>query len=244
MFDWITTFVEKAGYLGIALLMFAENVFPPIPSELIMPLSGFQAARGDLNIFLVVASGVVGALAGALLWYYVGVWVGTERLKNWAGRHGRWLTMSRKDVDKADAWFDRYGGWAVLVGRLIPTVRTFISVPAGLAEMGLPKFLFYTTLGTTVWTAFLALAGYYLEGEYDKIAGWLNPVSTGVVVLIAAYYLYRVATFKKEPRAGEEGAAEEDRDVSRDARRSPETPGYEPDRAPRPALRAATRPWR
>ena len=200
MFDWITSFVESAGYLGIAFLMFLENVFPPIPSELIMPLAGYQATEGELNIFLVVVAGTIGALAGAILWYYIGLWVGTERLKNWAGRHGRWLTMSRSDVDKADAWFDRYGGIAVLVGRLIPTVRTFISVPAGLSEMPLPKFLFYTTLGTTVWSALLAVAGYLLGSQYDQISSWMNPVSTGVVVLIAAYYLYRVATFKKEPK--------------------------------------------
>lgn len=200
MFDWITGFVESAGYLGIAFLMFLENVFPPIPSELIMPLAGYQSTQGKLNIVLVVVAGTVGALAGAVLWYYIGLWVGTDRLKNWAGRHGRWLTMSRKDVEKADAWFDRYGGWAVLIGRLIPTVRTFISVPAGLSEMSLPKFLFYTTLGTTVWSALLAVAGYLLGSQYEQISSWMNPVSTGVVVLIVAFYLYRVITFKKDER--------------------------------------------
>lgn len=200
MFDWITGLVEQWGYVGIAFLMFAENVFPPIPSELIMPLGGFTAARGDLNIVLVIVAGTIGALAGALLWYYVGLWVGTERLERWAGRHGRWLTMSRKDVELADRWFDRYGGWAVLVGRLIPTVRTFISVPAGLSEMGLPKFLFFTTLGTAVWSGLLAVAGYLLESQYETVSRWVNPVSTGVVVLIAAIYLYRVVTFKKDEK--------------------------------------------
>lgn len=202
MFDWITGFVDSAGYVGIAFLMFLENVFPPIPSELIMPLAGYEAANGDLNIVLVVIAGTVGALAGALMWYYIGLWVGTDRLKTWAGRHGRWLTMSRKDVEKADRWFDRYGGFAVLVGRLIPTVRTFISVPAGLSEMTLAKFLFYTSIGTTVWTAILTFAGYALGGQYEQVSQWMNPVSTGVVVVIAAVYLYRVVTFKKDDRQG------------------------------------------
>src|SRR3546814_7553399 len=107
MFDWITGLVEDGGYLGVAALMLAENLFPPIPSELIMPLAGFAAARGDLNIILVVASGAAGSLLGAVFWYAVGCWLGSERLKRWAGRHGRWLTLAPDDIDKAVAWFDR-----------------------------------------------------------------------------------------------------------------------------------------
>src|SRR3546814_11619065 len=95
MFDWITGLVEDGGYLGIAALMLAENLFPPIPSELIMPLAGFAAARGDLNIFLVVASGAAGSLLGAVFWYAVGCWLGRERVKRWAAHYGRWLTLAR-----------------------------------------------------------------------------------------------------------------------------------------------------
>jgi membrane protein YqaA with SNARE-associated domain len=131
MFDWITGLVERTGYVGIALLMLAENVFPPIPSELIMPLAGFAAAQGELGMAGVVAAGTAGALAGALLWYGLGRWVGLERLKRWAAEHGRWLTVSPDDLDRAAAWFGRHGGAAVLVGRLVPAVRTLISVPAG-----------------------------------------------------------------------------------------------------------------
>src|SRR5687768_13383192 len=105
MFDWITAIVERTGYLGIALLMFVENVFPPIPSELIMPLAGFTAARGDLDIVLVVVAGTAGSLLGATLWYGVGKWIGPERLKRWTAAHGRWFTVSPDEVDRASKWF-------------------------------------------------------------------------------------------------------------------------------------------
>jgi membrane protein DedA with SNARE-associated domain len=197
MFDWITGLVDRTGYLGIALLMLAENVFPPIPSELIMPMAGFTAARGELSAVGVVAAGVVGSLLGALLWYHVGRWVGLERLKRWAGRHGRWLTISPEEVDEAAAWFGRHCGKAVLIGRLIPAVRTLISVPAGVAGMALPKFLAYSALGTALWTALLTAAGYLLEDQYRRVGEYLDPVSNVILGLIVLGYLYRVVTFRR-----------------------------------------------
>ena len=197
MFDWITGLVERTGYLGIALLMLAENVFPPIPSELIMPMAGFTAARGALNMVGVVVAGTVGSLAGVLLWYYIGRWIGLERLKRWAAKHGRWLTISPEEVDEAAAWFDRHCGKAVLIGRLIPAVRTLISVPAGVAGMGLTRFLTYSALGTALWTALLATAGYLLEDQYQKVDDYLNPVSNVILGLIVLGYLYRVVTFRR-----------------------------------------------
>ena len=200
MGDWITNLIERMGYVGIALLMFLENLFPPIPSELIMPLSGFTASRGNLNIVGVILAGTVGSVAGALFWYHVGRWVGDDRLKRWADRHGRWITMTARDVEKADRWFDRHCHWAVLIGRLIPTVRTLISIPAGIFEMSLRRFLIFSTVGTLIWSAALAGAGYALGSRYETVSRYLGPVSTGIVVLIAAVYLYRVATFKPRPR--------------------------------------------
>ena len=202
MFDWITGFLQQSGYLGVLLLMFAENVFPPIPSELVMPLAGFTAARGELNILLAVAAGTVGSLLGALPWYYAGRWLGAERLKGWADRYGRWLTVSPDEVDGAVGWFERHGGKAVLLGRLVPTVRTLISVPAGVTGMGLGPFLAYSAVGTAAWTGLLAGAGYLLEGQYEKVADYLNPVSNVVLGLIALAYLYRVATFRRRQAAG------------------------------------------
>jgi membrane protein DedA with SNARE-associated domain len=200
MFDWITGFVERSGYFGIALLMFLENVFPPIPSELIMPLAGFTAARGDLSLVGVILAGSVGSLAGALLWYGIGRWLGLERLKRFAARHGRWLTLSPGDIDKAQGFFQRHGGKAVLLGRLVPGVRTLISVPAGIVAMPLPAFLLWTGIGTVAWTALLAGAGYLLESQYARVEGWVSPVSNVIMGAIVLFYLYRVVTFRADAK--------------------------------------------
>lgn len=198
MFDWVTGFIQKSSYLGVLLLMLAENVFPPIPSELIMPLAGFTAARGQSNIVLIVLAGTIGSLLGATLWFYIGRWLGTERLKGFAARHGRWLTVSPADIDRANDWFDRHGAKAVFLGRLIPAVRTLISVPAGVTGMPLLRFLTWTALGTLIWTSLLAGAGYLLQDQYTRVAEYMNPVSNIVLGLIAAWYLYRVVTFRPE----------------------------------------------
>ncbi|MBR0551756.1 DedA family protein [Stakelama marina] len=196
MFNAITHLLDQLGYVGIALLMFLENVFPPIPSELIMPLAGFDAARGDMNIFLVILSGSIGSLAGATLWYFIGRWIGEDRLKRWAGKFGRLLTLSASDVDHVNTWFDRHNEKAVLIGRLVPAVRTLISVPAGLFEMRLDRFLLFSSIGTVAWTTILTLAGYFLGEKYRLVQGYLNPVSNVIVGGIVAYYLYRVITWK------------------------------------------------
>lgn len=198
MFDWITSAVEQTGYLGIMLLMFIENVFPPIPSELIMPLAGFTAAQGNRSFILVVLAGTLGSLLGALLWYYIGKWLGLERIKRLAARHGRWLTVSPEDVDKAADWFGRHCGKSVLIGRLIPTIRTLISVPAGVFGMALGKFLLYSILGTALWTGLLAGAGYLLENRYAEVSSYLNPLSNLILGLIVLGYLYRVFTFRQK----------------------------------------------
>lgn len=163
-----------------------------------MPLTGFTAARGDLNIFLVVVAGSVGSLLGAVLWYYVGRWVGCERLKRWTAAHGRWFTISPEEVDQASDWFHRHGGKAVLISRLIPAVRTLISVPAGIAGMPLMPFLLYSALGTVAWSGLLAAAGYLLEGQYQAVAGYVNPISNVIVGLIVLCYLYRVVTLRRK----------------------------------------------
>ncbi len=192
MFDKIVEIVSALGYVGVFLLMLLENIFPPIPSELIMPLAGFVAARGDLNFIAVILVGTAGSVVGALPWYYAGAKLGQKRMSHFAERWGHWLTLSPEDVDKASEWFDRHGKGAVFFGRLIPAVRTLISVPAGIAGMSMTKFLIYSTLGSLIWTALLALAGYLLESQYQKVSEYLNPVSTAIVVLMVLYYLYRL----------------------------------------------------
>jgi membrane protein DedA with SNARE-associated domain len=206
MFEWITGLVERGSYWGIALLMLLENVFPPIPSELIMPLAGFTAARGDLSLLGVIVAGSIGSLAGALLWYGIGRWLGLDRLKGFAARHGRWLTLSPEDLDQAQGFFTRHGGKAVLLGRLVPGVRTLISVPAGIVGMPLPSFLLWTGIGTVVWTALLAGAGYLLESQYEAVSAWLGPVSNVIVGAIVVFYLYRVVTFRPRGPRRVEGA--------------------------------------
>lgn len=196
MFDWITTFLEQSGYLGIFLLMALENLFPPIPSELIMPLAGYNAARGDIDPAGAVLAGTLGSILGALPWYFLGRLYGYDRLRDLAARHGRWITVSPQDLDKARQWFDRHCGKMVLFGRLVPTVRTLISIPAGVAAMNFTRFILLTAVGTMIWTAALLALGYLLEDHYEAVADYLNPLSTAIVVLLVATYLYRLVTHR------------------------------------------------
>jgi membrane protein DedA with SNARE-associated domain len=204
MFDWIVGFVRDGGYLGIALLMFLENVFPPIPSELIMPLAGFVAANGEMDIRLVILSGTVGSLAGAVFWYIVGLWLGNGRVEWAIRRYGRILTLSLDDLESARHWFRWKAQWAVLLGRLVPTVRTLISVPAGIAPMPLVPFMVWSSIGTAIWTAVLAALGYVLESQYARIQDWVDPASKLVVLVIVAVYAYRFVTYRSPvPRDGD-----------------------------------------
>ena len=196
MAEWIVAFVEAHGYLGIAALMLLENVFPPIPSELIMPLAGFTAARGHLHVAGVVAAGTVGSLLGTLPWYFAGRALGAERLKRWAGRHGRWLTVAPDDIDRALRWFDRRGPAVVALGRLVPAVRSVISAPAGVAHMSLPKFLMWSTAGSLVWAIAMTTLGWLLQSHYTKVGTWIDPVAKMIVVAALAAYLWRVIRFK------------------------------------------------
>ncbi len=198
MFEWIVNIVSQTGYGGIILLMFLENIFPPIPSELIMPLAGFAAARGDLSMAGVVAAGTIGSILGALPWYYAGRWVGSEKLKRLAVRHGRWMTVSPADIDTAETWFNQHCDKAVLIGRLIPAIRTLISVPAGIARMSLGRFLLFSAAGTVLWSGLLAAAGYVLESQYTRVADYMDPVSMVLVAVIVLGYLYRLVTYRAE----------------------------------------------
>ena len=140
MGDWITNAVQSLGATGVGLLMLLENIFPPIPSEVVMPLVGFLSARHRVDFWPSVVAGTLGSLAGATVWYAIGRSVGERRLCDWVDAHGRWLALTCGDIDRAKRWFERHEGLAVLIGRLIPGVRTFISVPAGFAEMPVMSF--------------------------------------------------------------------------------------------------------
>ncbi len=201
MFDFITEFMQSGGYLAVFALMALENIFPPIPSELIMPFAGFVAARGDLNVIGVLIAGTAGSVAGALPWYYAGKVYGKERLEKFADKHARWMTVTHGDIEHAMESFEKHGRKVVLFGRLIPAIRTLISVPAGLACMPMGQFLLYSTVGSLVWTGILTGAGYMLESQYERVAQYVDPVSKAILIGLLGWYLYRVATFKKRTKA-------------------------------------------
>ncbi len=197
MFNWIVGTISTGGYLGVFSLMVLENIFPPIPSEVIIPLVGYAAAEGEFNIFLVIIVAALGAVVGAFPWYMIARLFGVTRLKQLSVRFGRIMTLSASDIDAADAWFKRHGPLVVLFGRLAPTVRTLISVPAGIARMPLLQFFWYSFIGSLIWTTILASLGFMLQSQHSKVEQYLDPVSNGILGLIIGIYLYRVITFKR-----------------------------------------------
>ena len=192
MATWVMNVMQSLGYPGLVFLMFVENIFPPIPSELIMPLAGYLAAQGKMNLAGVVAAGTLGSVLGALPLYWIGRKLGKERLERLAERHGRWLTVSAEDIDRADDWFGSHGKKAVFVGRLIPGIRSLIAIPAGLHEMPMAPFLIYTTIGSALWTAALAGAGYGLGAQFREVEKYLDPVSWVVFGGLLVWYIWRV----------------------------------------------------
>ena len=197
MGDWTTDLIEQTGYVGIFLLMFLETIFPPIPSEVIMPLAGVQAAQGELSLWAVIASGTAGAMLGNLFWYALARVIGLMRFKPFIVRHGRWLTLDWDDVEKSQSLFGRFGGFIVSGGRLLPTIRSVISIPAGLLNMRLKSFLIWSTLGTAAWTAALATAGWGLGKAFRDIEKVLGPLSTAIIALILLAYVWRQLTWRK-----------------------------------------------
>ena len=197
MSDWTIRLIDETGYVGIFLLMFLETIFPPIPSEVIMPIAGVRAAQGPLSLWAVIASGTAGAMLGNLFWYTLARVIGLRRFRPFIERHGRWLTIDWPDVEKAERMFGRFGGIIVSLGRMLPTIRSVISIPAGLLSMRLRSFLMWSTLGTVVWTAALATAGWGLGKAFRDIEKVLGPLSTAVIVLIVVAYIWRQLTWRK-----------------------------------------------
>ena len=193
--------MTSLGYWGIGWLMFLENLFPPIPSELIMPLAGFTIAQGKMGFVPAIAAGVIGTVVGALPWYYIGKLIGEENVKRLANKYGKWISVSGEDIDKANNWFNKHGEKAVFFGRLVPGVRTLISLPAGLNDMALVPFLIYSTVGTILWVTFLTLAGYMLGANYELVDEYLGPVSKIVAaLLLVSFIVWIVRKKQKEKR--------------------------------------------
>ncbi|ADV66106.1 DedA family protein [Deinococcus maricopensis] len=187
MLEWIQNLMQHLGYGGIFLLMVLENVFPPVPAEVIMPAAGFAAARGELHLLLAIVAGTAGSVVGTLPLYFLGRLVGEVRLAAWADRYGRWLTLSSRDIQQADDWFDRHGHKAVLFGRLLPGIRSLLSIPAGLSEMPLGKFLLYTALGSGLWTTVNAGGGYLLGENFERVQHLIGPIGSVVVVALVVW---------------------------------------------------------
>ena len=180
---WVTGVIVSFGYWGVISLMVAENLFPPIPSEVILPLTGFLVWQGHLGFVPVLCVSTLGSLLGAFILYALGRWGGRELVL----RHARLLRVKEAELDRADAWFDRYGGVIVLVGRLIPGVRSLVSIPAGLAEMPLGQFALLTTLGSGVWNTLLIGAGWTLGENWERVSHLVDSISNfALVVLVLA----------------------------------------------------------
>ena len=191
--DYISLAVEKnstIAYLTICLAMFLENVIPPIPSEIIMPLGGFFVYQQKLNFYILVFWGLFGTILGSLPWYYLGRLVNEKKLSNFLDKKGKYLGISSDDLAKSKKWFDKYGVSLVFWGRLIPGIRTLISVPAGIELMPFSKFLIWTTMGSFIWVSLLTYTGYLFGENYSIIETYLDQIKYVVKPILIIIFLY------------------------------------------------------
>jgi membrane protein DedA with SNARE-associated domain len=200
MNEWIVNTMTAFGYVGIAALMFLENLFPPIPSEFIMPLAGFTAAQGKLSMMGVIVAGTIGTILGALPWYYAGRLLGVQRLAVYVDRYGKWLGVSGKDITQSNEWFHRHGLKAVFFGRLVPAVRTLISVPAGITNMPMLPFLGFSTIGTVLWVGLLSYAGFFLGENYKNIEPFIDNITKVVVAVVGIAVVVFIAKRLREKK--------------------------------------------
>jgi len=194
--EWIVQTITDFGYLGIFLLMLLESIFPPIPSELIIPFAGFAAERGELNVVGVLLAATSGAVVGMIPWYLAGRFFGLQRVRWLADRFGRWFTLNADEVDLATGWFHRFGPAIVFFGRLMPIIRTLISVPAGLARMPAIVFFAASALGALLWNSILVGAGYLLSEHYQLVEEVLDPLTIAILAAVVLLYFYRLVTWR------------------------------------------------
>lgn len=209
---WSEKIMLALGYPGIFLVMFLECVFPPIPSEVVMPLAGFLVAQGRFNFFWVIVAGTLGSLAGALLLYWLGSWADEAIVRRWTRKYGKWLQINEADIDRVMAWFSRFGQPVIFFGRMVPIIRSLISIPAGLDHMKMGAFLLYTTAGSVIWNLLLTYGGMLLGENWEVILGWLdayeNVVLILLVVLLFAFAIWYVRFYLKRKREGALEASE------------------------------------
>ena len=188
---WVLDVIAALGYVGLALLLVAENLFPPIPSEVVLPLAGFLVGRGDLGFWQALLASTFGSVAGALVLYSLGRYGGRKLVL----RYGRFLRVDEDALDRADGWFRRYGDWVVLFARIVPFARSVVSIPAGTMEMPVVRFVALTTLGSSAWNALLIGAGVILGANWQRVEHWVGSYSNAVliaaVLIVAAFLLMR-----------------------------------------------------
>lgn len=185
MESWITSVMEQFGYFGIALLILLENVFPPIPSEVILTFGGFMTTKSDLTVLGVVVASTIGSVGGAVILYWIGRILNVERIERIIEKWGKYLRLTKEDVRKADAWFDKYGPWTVFFCRFIPLIRSLISVPAGMSGMNQWLFLVLTTIGTLIWNLVLVMVGAKVGDNWHQIVNYMDVYSHFMYAVIA-----------------------------------------------------------
>lgn len=201
---WIQDVILAIGYPGIVFLMAAENIFPPVPSEFVLPFAGALSARDELNFWAVVAAGTAGSVIGALVLYAVGYFAREAGVRRIVVAYGKYAFISENDLDRATAWFERYGEFAIVFGRLIPIIRSIISIPAGYTRMNLLKFLLYTTVGTFIWSLIQVYMGWVLGENWQRITEITEPYQNATLILMAAgivgFFGWRAYKWRKQRR--------------------------------------------
>ncbi|MEH7356619.1 DedA family protein [Neobacillus drentensis] len=195
MESWITSIMEQFGYIGIFLLITLENLFPPIPSEVILTFGGFMTTHTSLSIFGVVVASTIGSVAGAIVLYGIGLLIDIKRIEKIVEKWGHILRLSKKDVHKANEWFSKYGVWTVFFCRFIPLIRSLISLPAGMAHMNFGTFLVLTTLGTLIWNVVLINIGAAVGGSWETIVGYMDIYSNLTYVVLALLFMVFIVLF-------------------------------------------------
>lgn len=180
----MTFVIETLGYVGVAVVLALESVFPPIPSEAVLPLTGFLVSQGRMSFVGALVASTVGAVVGALVLYWLGYTLGEDRIRALVKKHGRWMLLTEEDLDRSQAWFDRHGRVAVLIGRLAPLVRSLVSIPAGVTRMPLLTFTVYTTIGSAIWNAVLIGAGWLLGENWTYVQEYQQYFGYGVLAAL------------------------------------------------------------
>lgn len=184
--SWVQDVIESLGYLGVALLVVIENVFPPIPSEIVLPFAGFVAQRGDASVTVMILAATLGSVVGAWVLYGISAIIGPVRLRRFIVRFGRWFGVKETDLDRAEQWFDDRAVAAVLIGRCVPLIRSIVSIPAGFRRMNPVMFTVYTAIGSLAWNLALIGAGAILGDQWDVVEGYVGVLQWVVVAIILA----------------------------------------------------------